>query len=166
MRTYLGISSKRAALAGAIIAFFISALVVQTSFLESKRLLKPSAGTAPAAGAKVTLTPVAGTGAATAPVSAITATDGSFSLSGLVTGHYTLTITPAMTVTTSGQSTTPPFQAWANFKMLRGLTVNNIVANTAPTGPIAVMTNGSLNVIVFTFGGRGSTSTINGTLTK
>jgi hypothetical protein len=162
MNTFKNMLSTRLVIAISVLA--ISTFAIHSSLVQGKPVLKPSAGTTPVNGAKVTLTPVAGTGAATAAVYGITTANGSFTISGLVTGHYTLTITPAITVSTSGQSFPPPFQAWANFNTLRGLTVNNIIANTAPTGPIPVMTNGSLNIVLFAFG-KG-TSTVTGTLTK
>ncbi len=166
MKTSFYTFSKRVTFTIAVL--FISALSIQAGHVQGKASIRPTAGTTPVVGATVTLTPVPGTGSATSPTTATTTSNGSFSLAGLKTGHYTLTITPAVVYTKSGQAANQlPFQVWANFNMLKGLTVNNILANTAPTGPIAFMSNGSLNVIAFAFGNpHNATTTITGTLTR
>jgi hypothetical protein len=158
MKTLFRMRSGRVALLVATVSFIVSIFAFQSGSVQGKTSIVPTAGTTPVVGATLTLARTTG------PAGTMTTTTdahGNFTFSNVEHGVYNMTITPVVTFTTSGRGVLgSPFQAWANFNTDRGLIVAGLNATTAATGPIAVVTNGSLRVST-SFAGP-----VSGTLTK
>jgi hypothetical protein len=158
MRTFSKNQTKSTAFALAIAVLMISSISIYAGLVQGRTAILPAAGTTPVVNATLSLNRTVG------PAGTVTCTTdlhGNFTFSNVEHGAYNMTITPAPTFTTSGRGVIgTPFQAWANFNMDRGLLVAGLNATTAATGPIAVMSNGSLRVSL-SFAGP-----VSGTLTK
>ncbi len=149
MKTFFGTSSKRTASVAGIVVLFISAFAIQSGFVHGKAALRPTAGNKPVAGATVIITK----NNSNTVIKTVTDSTGTFHLANAMQGTpYTFTFTLP--------GSTTPFQAWANFNKMRGLLAGGLNASVAATGPISIMSNGSIKLST-SFSG-----TISGTLTK
>ena len=102
MKKFFSDQVKRIAFAAAIVALVISGIAIHANFVQGKSAILQVAGTAPVSGATIRLTRAQGA-SSHGTVTATTDANGNFTLSNVEHGVYNMTITPAVTFTTSGR---------------------------------------------------------------